>query len=457
MNVNLNNLNVTSNKQEFTKKSNGGKSGEFEKSLNDSMNNVGEIKDSKIKNLKIEIGNSFKQNVLNVGEVGEIILTQEDSLEVEDLLNLEVIFFMMDIVNENIKPNEIKIDESVEFSENIFNVVSTGDDLNKNQAKDPLVNFLKGIGFDENKIQSQDITKSEVVKQIFENEEKFDKLIKTEILKVDKSFIKDLGLKPVRENDKRINKNFNVDTIEIDGETFEGENILNNKELFKNIKNEIGEKINQNKYNQKAEKLDVNIKTPSYEKFIILNKANNEISNDEQFLKEISRDKNSIEKGIENYFIDTIRTGDVKVDDPVKVINIKNTERFVKEFIESIDYMKTNNKTEMIVKLNPDHLGRMDIKYEFVKDSVRVVIRVESREALDLIENRVADIKLIIKENNQINLENIHVEFEQYNPNSNFSGGNKQNQNSDKGKVNLKIDEESTEKDDNDLRSGILV
>lgn len=457
MNVNLNNLNVTSNKQEFTKKSNGGKSGEFEKSLNDSMNNVGEIKDSKIKNLKIEIENSFKQNVLNVGEVGEIILTQEDSLEAEDLLNLEVIFLMMDIVNENITPNEIKIDESVEFSENIFNVVSTGDDLSKNQVKNPLVNFLKGIGFDENKIQSHDITKGEVVKQIFENEEKFDKFIKTEILKVDKNFIKDLALKPVNENDKRINKNFNVDTIEIDGETFEGENILNNKELFKNIKNEIGEKINQNKYNQRADKLDVNIKTPSYEKFIILNKANNEISNDEQFLKEISRDKNSIEKGIENYFIDTIRTGDVKVDDPVKVINIKNTERFVKEFIESIDYMKTNNKTEMIVKLNPDHLGRMDIKYEFVKDSVRVVMRVESREALDLIENRVADIKLIIKENNQINLENIHVEFEQYNPNSNFSGGNKQNQNSDKGKVNLKIDEENIEKDDNDLRSGILV
>lgn len=461
MNINLNNLNVTSSKQEFTKKSNDGKTGEFEKSLIDSMNNIGEIKNlktniskdqifkiendinPKISNIKTDIKteNNLCKNVLEIVEGEENIFKKEDSSESEEVLNLEIIFLVMDIVHDDVVLNDDKIEKPSSFSENIFERVSSNSDLKRSRVEKFLSDFFQSIGFDKNKIESNNITKDEVVKQIFANEKKFDKFIKTEILKID--------------------KNFFVDDVKDDGK-----NILNDKQLFINVKNEVAHKINQNKYdqnkhNQTNEPKNIHIKEQLYDKITILNKPNNKILDDVQFLKEISMDKNVVERSIENYFVDTIRTSDVRMDDPIKTIDIKDSEKFVKEFIESINYMKTNNKTEMVVKLNPDHLGRMDIKYEFTKESVRVVMKVENRKALELIENKIADIKLIVKENNQINLENIHVELQQYNQNSNSGGGNGRNQNQnpnhDKEKMNLKIDDDGSEKDDNDLRSGVLV
>ena len=141
-----------------------------------------------------------------------------------------------------------------------------------------------------------------------------------------------------------------------------------------------------------------------------------------------------------------------------KTIDATDTTKFVKEFIESIKYMSTNNKSEMIVRINPEHLGKMDIKYEVVKDAVRLMIRVENAEALKLIDNTIIDIKHMIRENHQINLDNIHVDLQQFEFNSdNHNSRQNEGQDNQKSKNSIKIEDEEIIKDEKNLRSGILV
>ncbi|EIA21842.1 Putative flagellar hook-length control protein [Candidatus Arthromitus sp. SFB-2] len=144
-----------------------------------------------------------------------------------------------------------------------------------------------------------------------------------------------------------------------------------------------------------------------------------------------------------------------------KVLDSSNHQKFVKEFIENIEYMSSNNKNQMIVKLNPDHLGRMDIKYEVVKDNIRLMIKVENQDAVKFMETTILDIRNMIKEVHNINLENIQVDLQEFGFNPNDGRGNKDSDNSNSSTSKtptIKIEDEGINNDDNrDLRKGILV
>ena len=437
MNVNLNNLNASISKQDSVKQTKNNdsekKSSSFEESLNDSLNSVNKNKDLNKNVSKINNENEFKIN--------------EDSISDENLETLESIVYLLNLVcNEKIDNNEnvfnfndnLEINFSEEGSLNLFS--------ENNIDENALSKILYNLGVDQNKIDLKNISKGEVVQNILDNSEGFKMIIKNEISQFDEENLDENILK-----------------------FLDSENFLTDKELLSNIKNEISTKINRaisekvSNENVEHEKINVlnqveNLNT--VDEFKKLN-SNSDIKNDttniENILKEISGEV-ELDKNIESYFVDTLRNSDLPKEIIEKTIDATDTTKFVKEFIESIKYMSTNNKSEMIVRINPEHLGKMDIKYEVVKDAVRLMIRVENAEALKLIDNTIIDIKHMIRENHQINLDNIHVDLQQFEFNSdNQNSRQNEGQDNQKSKNSIKIEDEEIIKDEKNLRSGILV
>lgn len=438
MNVNLNNLNASISKQDSVKQTknndNEKKSSSFEESLNDSLNSVDKNKDlNKSVSKIINNENEFKVN--------------EDGISDENLEILKGIVCLLNLVcNEKIDNNEnvfnfkdnLEINFSEEGSLNLFS--------ENNIDENALSKILYNLGIDQNKIDLKNISKGEVVQKILDNSEGFKMIIKNEISQFDEENLGENILK-----------------------FLDSENFLTDKELLNNIKNEISTKIN----GAMSEK--VSNENVEYEKINVLNQvenlntvdefkklnSNSDIKNDttniENILKEISGEV-ELDKNIESYFVDTLRNSDLPKEIIEKTIDATDTTKFVKEFIESIKYMSTNNKSEMIVRINPEHLGKMDIKYEVVKDTVRLMIRVENAEALKLIDNTIVDIKHMIRENHQINLDNIHVDLQQFEFNSdNQNSRQNEGQDKHKSKNSIKIEDEEIIKDEKNLRSGILV
>ncbi len=437
MNVNLNNLNASISKQDSVKQTKNNdsekKSSSFEESLNDSLNSVNKNKDLNKNVSKINNENEFKIN--------------EDSISDENLETLKSIVYLLNLVcNEKIDNNEnvfnfndnLEINFSEEGSLNLFS--------ENNIDENALSKILYNLGVDQNKIDLKNISKREVVQNILDNSEGFKMIIKNEISQFDEENLDENILK-----------------------FLDSENFLTDKELLSNIKNEISTKINRaisekvSNENVEHEKINVlnqveNLNT--VDEFKKLN-SNSDIKNDttniENILKEISGEV-ELDKNIESYFVDTLRNSDLPKEVIEKTIDATDTTKFVKEFIESIKYMSTNNKSEMIVRINPEHLGKMDIKYEVVKDAVRLMIRVENAEALKLIDNTIIDIKHMIRENHQINLDNIHVDLQQFEFNSdNHNSRQNEGQDNQKSKNSIKIEDEEIIKDEKNLRSGILV
>lgn len=426
MNVKLNNLNASISKQDSVKQTKNNdsekKSSSFEESLNDSLNSVNKNKD-------------LNKNVSKINN--ENVKINEDSISDENLETLKSIVYLLNLVcNENVFNFNDNLEINFSSEEGKLNLFSEN-----NIEENALSKILYNFGVDQNKIDLKNISKGEVVQKILDNSEGFKMIIKNEISQFDENILKFL----------------------------DSENFLTDKELLNNIKNEISTKINGiisekvSKESVEHEKINVlnqveNLNT--VDEFKKLN-SNSDIKNDttniENILKEISGEV-ELDKNIESYFVDTLRNSDLPKEVIEKTIDATDTTKFVKEFIESIKYMSTNNKSEMIVRINPEHLGKIDIKYEVVKDAVRLMIRVENAEALKLIDNTIVDIKHMIRENHQINLDNIHVDLQQFEFNSdNQNSRQNEGQDNQKSKNSIKIEDEEIIKDEKNLRSGILV
>lgn len=434
MNVNLNNFNASISKQDSVKQTknneNEKKSSSFEESLNNSLNPVDKNRDSNRSVSKIT-------NNENESEVNE------DGISDENLETLESsIIYLLNLVCNEKTDNKEKF---FNFKDNLETNFSEEESLNlfseNNIDENALYRILYNLGVDQNRIDLKNISKSEVVQKILDNSEAFKMIIRNEISQFDERDINENILK-----------------------FLDSEKFLTDKELLNNIKNEISAKINR-AVSEKVSNENVNVlnQVENLNTVDELKKLNsnsyikNDTVNSENILKEISGEI-ELDKNIENYFVDTIRNSDLSKKIMEKTIDATDTSRFVKEFIENIKYMSTNNKHEMIVRINPDHLGKMDIKYEFVKDTVRLMIRVENAESLKLIENTIVDIKNMIRENHQINLDNIHVDLQQFEFNSdNQNSRQNEGQDNHKSKNSIKIEDDEIIKDEKNLRSGILV
>lgn len=460
MNINVNNFNTKSIKQDSQKQVKNNNDGEksiskFEESLNDSIQSNSELKSS--------AKSSSKENV-------EMENSQIDSkISKDDLEMLKGIMYLLNMVCiNNTSPQNLTLDQNVFDVENNVNMMEgisseTNTSLFKmNMEEGEIKQVLSKIGFDQASIDSKNVTIGDVIDKISTNPDNFKNLLKEGFEKLE-----------ISESFKNIFESGNFSKM------------LDNEQLLNNVRNELAMKLNQesgiNKENFEIDNIELSVDenllnssvkdienfnsvsriknlTSSNENDTMSNEKNQNSSNETDILKEISGEGN-VNRGIENYFVENLKTNNSSRDIIYRTIDARDPVKFAKDFIENIEYMSKNNKTEMVVKLNPDQLGKMDIKYEFAKESVRLVIRAEKPEALKILDNTITDIKNMIKENHQVNLDNIHVDLQQFEFNS-----NSQNQRKDEAfKINnqnntIKIDdEEIINEDKKDLRTGILV
>ncbi len=473
MNMNIKNLKSSISTQDTSVKSKKvhqeNSKTSFQKSLDDSQKVINNKKDE-LNSKKCEtndevnkINDNDKVDSENIDKLKELIelidliskenINEHNTYKLNNKLN-DSSFENINI-EENFKDNNenkgINLKKLFKDLNNYFNKKDSNlDDSEKNISKMIMLNeaFINNT-FDNN-INLENINNNELIQNILKDNDSLKFLIK--------DFVSDF-----QDSDSEFINN--IDNI------FENGKFLTSDELLKNIKNEISQKIN--KVNDNNLELDKNTitnygNTEEIKNLNSISEVKNNFDKSENILKEISGNVKEIDKNFENFLINNMRSNDLNNNIPVfnKVVDTTIQTKFVKEFIESINYMNTNNKSEMIVKLNPEHLGKMDIKYEVVKDNVRLSITVEKMESLKIINNVVSDIKNMIKENHQINLDNIQVNLQEFGFSSDGQGKdynqNKNNNFEDNKTVqanNLKIEDEensyNTEK--KNLRNGILV
>lgn len=385
-------------------------------------------------------------SILNVLGSEEID-TQSNFFEFNDNFTIRDLKEVKDIEFDNTKQlysdslNKMNVFENVskpEFNEIEKIQISSFDN-------ESIQNVLIEMGFDLKKINSKDISNGEIIQKVMDNVDGFKNLVRNEFDKIGEN---------------------NSDVKFLDEINFEGF-LLNDKELIRNIENEISIKLNTKLNNEvsvnKTDDSDYKV-LHNFKSISDMVRIDDKSNSDEHILKEISGEA-QINKNIENYFVNAFRNNteenvNVKFN---KILDASNHQNIVKEFIENIEYMASNNKNQMVVKLNPDHLGRMDVKYEVVKDNVRLMIRVENKDAFKVMESTITDIRNMIKETHNINLENIQVDLQEFSFNANDGGGNNKRNNENVDFKNLKsptikIDNEGNDNDDrNNLRDGILV
>ncbi len=360
----------------------------------------------------------------------------EDMEDDENFENLKSLIYILDLIYfDSDKSRNVfdfkKIPNSV--SEKFYN--------SNKIDKGNLSKVLSFIGCNETKIKNENISNGDVLNQIFNSAENFKMVLRNEIIKFEE-----------REFDNPILKI-------LDSEVF-----LNDKELLKNLKNEITNKLNASIFvhdnsNKLSQSTTEEFRNSINEvvNFRSMNGTINNSTRDSNILKEIY-DDTGLNTNIENYYFDIIRNGDLQDVSFEKVIDANNVSKFQREFIDNIKYMSNNGKSEMSIQITPEHLGKIDIKYEVIKDSVRIIIRAEQSEAMKLIDNTITQIKNMVRENHQIDLRNIHVDIGQFdfdsnskNPNSNNANDNSQKNNNIKIETNRVLDEGE------DLQTGVLV
>lgn len=473
MNLKIDNLNYGVSKKDEVKQNNkniksDSNMSSFKNSFDESLSLQGENQSNSKQKIEEEISGETLYDTLNDDDkqLLQVILSILNVLGSEEVDTQSNFFDFNDnfTIGDLGEGREIELYNTKQVYSDSLNKMNVFEDALKSEFKETekiqisnlnnesIQNILSEMGFDLKKINSKDISNGEIIQKVMNNIDDFKNLVRNEFNKMGKN---------------------NSDIKFLDEINFDGF-LLNDKELIRNIENEINIKLKIKSNNElqinKSDNSNYEViqnfkNSTNFKSISDIGKIDNRSKSDELILKEISGDGDmQINRNIENYFINAFRNEAEKNINVSfnKILDSSNSQKFVKEFIENIKYMVSNNKSQMIVKLNPDHLGRMDIKYEVVKDNVRLMIRVENKDAIKFMESAVVDIRNMIKETHKINLENIEVNLQEFSFNTNDGGNNNQNNENSNLKTpkspTIKIDNEGTDNDDrNNLRDGILV
>lgn len=461
MSINVNNFNTKIIKPDPQKQVKNSSDGEklvskFEESLNNSIQT------------NIELISPTKTSSKNIMDIVDTQINFEISKDDLDILCGMLYLLNMICINNN-QPNALTQEQNLFDLQNnldlIDNINYRTDDselFKINMNEEVLDKVLLRINFDKMSITSKNITLGDVLNKISENHTIFKDLLKEGFDKIGGS-----------ETLSKILENMDLPKM------------LNNEQVLNNVRNELATKLNV-ELRPKQEDSDIEIELPRNENLLnssvkdienfnsvskiknsssfsenetMSREKNQNFTKETDILKEISGEVNP-NRGVENYFADNLKVNDVPRNIIYRTIDARDPIKFAKDFIDNIEYMSTNNKVEMVVKLNPDQLGKMDIKYEFSKETVKIMIRVEKTEVLKILDNTVTDIKNMIRENHQINMENIHVDFQQFEFNSDGQNQRRGNftQDRNNGNNTIKLEnEEITKEDKGDFKTGILV
>lgn len=138
---------------------------------------------------------------------------------------------------------------------------------------------------------------------------------------------------------------------------------------------------------------------------------------DEGFLKNLLSDSNDKISRVTNFMsqFNNMKVDNNAVSDLEKVVINKNT--VGTDMIKALKYMQTNNKSDLIVKINPKELGEVVIKITMESGVMKASINAANKEAYSLLNSNLADITNKLQ-NNDIKIQDLSLNL--YNEDTTF-------------------------------------
>lgn len=241
-----------------------------------------------------------------------------------------------------------------------------------------LEEILNVLGFEMKDLENDDKLKT-VVKKALEIESDEELLKKSEITNLFKNIKEILNKEDNKEvaeievelKDKNIDNKFG---IEID--KFEKEDLSNEKVDMKEIIN-IEDSKNKDNENYESER-------------------NNEEDNNENEFK-IQEDSVEIKNDTEKYVFNHNNINQIDKKADINTVEIKENARVASKIIDQVvEHVKLNvsdDKSEMVIKLKPDHLGKLSIKMIEENGEITAKIAVENTKVKQLLESTLDDFK----------------------------------------------------------------
>ena len=128
----------------------------------------------------------------------------------------------------------------------------------------------------------------------------------------------------------------------------------------------------------------------------------------------------------------------------------------MQQIVDKVKMMLSSNKSEMIIKLSPEHLGKLEVRLKKISDGMTGILKVESQIVKDVLEPQLAQLQQTLEEQgvklddisifvqDQSNQENMFAGFEnQANSDQNFETGT---QNASIKPENVNVDADVGEK-----------
>ena len=128
----------------------------------------------------------------------------------------------------------------------------------------------------------------------------------------------------------------------------------------------------------------------------------------------------------------------------------------MQQIVDKVKMMLSSNKSEMIIKLSPEHLGKLEVRLKKVNDGMTGILKVENQMVKEALEPQLAELQQTLEQqgvklddisilvNDQSNQENMFAGFEnQANSDHNFETGT---QNASIKPDNVNVDEVVGEK-----------
>ena len=372
----------------------------------------------------------------------------------EDISEININTNLTKLINSNIKKSVDSTPAIVDNLDDISSEVLNGDfDINLinnilknnvdkiNQKVDNLISKLKII----NKVEGQlieNINNNENTETLDLN--KFNNIIKETIVKLglEKENVDNQILKEsiIYKKDINLNNEYEANkknVLDISDEL----DVISNYRLLtlenkKSKQVEVSTAKDKNIFSYKENEIELMETSLDYEVIneskvssITGEKAKNIINND-------SINGRENELNILNNIVMPKNNSVVEIKDEVSKIQVIRSEYISEDFVQTIEYLKVNNKEEISVRMNPKDLGELNIRILKGNNEEKVIVTLRNEETFNLLKENVNEIKNHLS-SLDIKVKEVEVEIKSESQN-NFSHNSNQQSNRNNNKEEKK-------------------
>ncbi len=341
-----------------------------EKATTKQLDDIEKVETKELSNISI---NTEEKDEL--GDSSKINVDEKKLEEISEKLGLDVEALMSIMQNLNINASDLKDIENVKnIIKDVFKLDSSEDILKDTNVSDVLKE-IKSI-LDKSEIDSGNIKGNEIEIDIPKEE-----------INIDKN------------KDKQDSK----EKTEIKSNTTTEQQVITSDkpEMKKNeeSRNNDNDK-DENKENKKDDKKEVKGETIKVSE----HRENNEVHQSTNNNQEITV----------KHIHDNPKAADI--NNSSKIAKTVDTKEIMKQVIDKAKVVITEDKSEMVIRLKPDHLGKLTLKIVTEEGMVTAKFDAENQKVKEIIEQNLADLKQSLKEQG-LQLNSVEVSVGQDNSN----------------------------------------